>query len=309
MSNRPKGLAVAGMAFGIAIGTAFGTYILGPNSGASSSFGHNAAAQSEVDQLTAQRDQARKGLEAADQFGGKLAPDAVHDALAEKKIVVFTVAGSDPQTVDAVKELVGAAGGTINGVITLKESFLDSNNGDELKSLATSTLPAGVQLSREKLDPGTHVGELMGSALSVPKEGEKEIPEGERSVVLNAFTQGEFITVEGKLDPVDGAIFVIGDQVGDTKSGYGNQLIADMATAFDSRSHGTVVAGPPAASKDSGAIARIRENREAAGEVTTVDDVNHVTGRVSVVRGLAEQFAGRSGSFGVGEGAGALVAQ
>ena len=165
MSHNRSGIAVAGAACGIALGTVFGVYVLGPHSGASSHITrHNVDTEREVDSVTAERNQANKSVQAADQLGVTLAPDAVRGRLQDKAVLIITTPDANKDDVKAVNGLIEPAGAHVAGTIGLEDKFVSRDGGDDLKSIAATTLPAGVQLSERNSSPGWHIGQLMGGA-------------------------------------------------------------------------------------------------------------------------------------------------
>ena len=91
----------------------------------------------------------------------------------------------------------------------LSEDATAPGSGDQLKSIAASSLPAGASLSEDRLDPGYHTGELLGQTLG-------DASESDRAVVVGALDNAGFFAdgaeaisaVEGEVDAV---VVVTGD--------------------------------------------------------------------------------------------------
>jgi hypothetical protein len=68
-----------------------------------------------------------------------------------------------------------------------------------------------------------------------------------------------------------------------------------------------VLAGRPGSADGNGPIGVVRADTSAASVLSTVDDVSTAAGRVVTVLALAEQTQGRTGRYGTGSNAQAVV--
>jgi hypothetical protein len=84
-------------------------------------------------------------------------------------------------------------------------------------------------------------------------------------------------------------------------------VIARFAGALDGRGAGTVLAGPPSAAEGNGPIAVARADAAVASVLTTVDNVDRESGRITTVLALQEQLGGGAGRYGTGPGATAIT--
>lgn len=303
MSSKRAGVVVAGVSFGIAVGTAFGVYVLGPHSGAGVQNARNAASlEQQVADVEAQLDQTKGVLATNDTFLLGQAQDLVKDRLVGKQVLIVATPSADPNDVAAVANLVGPAGGTVSGQLTLTNNFLDRASADAVKTIAATTLPAGVQLSEANPRPGYHVGQLLGGAFLKSKaedHHDQSTPE-ERNVVRDSLTQGQFVSSTGDLNPADVAIIVTAGDPGTGDNDYPSEFLADLAQGMDANGGGVVLAGRLGEAEDNGSIARVRA--QAGLLVSTVDDVNHVLGQVSAIRAAAMETQNQSGAFGSAQG-------
>ncbi len=77
----------------------------------------------------------------------------VRDALVDKSVVLFRTPDATDDDVEAVTRLVGQAGGTVSGAVTLTQQFVDANAAEKLLSVVNSPIvPAGKQLSTVAVD-------------------------------------------------------------------------------------------------------------------------------------------------------------
>lgn len=284
------------VALGVAVGTALGFYVLAPNVE-----GGPAAADSETRaELNAESDRADLATaegDASDEVLSGLAADAVGDDLADRSVLVLATADADDEAVDDVRSLIGEAGGEDAGTLRLDASFTSPDSGDELKSLAAGSLPAGASLSEDRMDPGYHAGELLGQTLG---SGRDAASESDRAVVLGALgNAGFFSDGQDDLSPADAVVVVTGGaSEGDGDGNYSTRFVADMATALDATTGGTVLAGENGSAARDGAVGLVRADSDATENVSTVDNVNTTAGHITVVRALAGQLAGGAGAYG-----------
>ena len=68
-----------------------------------------------------------------------------------------------------------------------------------------------------------------------------------------------------------------------------------LAAALDARGGGAVVAGPAGSADERGTVAALAADEALAAEVSSVDNADRGTGRVSLVLALAEQRRGGAG--------------
>ncbi|WP_291480385.1 copper transporter [Corynebacterium sp.] len=284
------------VALGIAVGTAVGFYVLAPNVE-----GGPAAVDSEAQsRLTAETDRADLATaegEVSDAVLGDLAADAVGDSLRDRSVLVMATDDADEEAVDGVRALIGDAGGEDAGTLRFDPSFTSPESGDELKSLAAGSLPSGASLSEDRLDPGYHVGELLGQSLS---GGRGAASESDRAVVLGALgNAGFFAGGQDDLTPADAVVVVTGGaSEGDGDGNYSTRFVADLAAGLDATTGGVVLAGEHGAAGRDGAIGLVRADADATENVSTVDNVTSVAGRITVVRAVAGQLDGDAGAYG-----------
>uniref|UniRef100_UPI0015F0D55B copper transporter n=1 Tax=Pseudonocardia pini TaxID=2758030 RepID=UPI0015F0D55B len=118
----------------------------------------------QVDTLTAERDSLLDRQAAADQFAARVGPAAVSGLLSGRS-VAFVQAGGDQTDQESVIRLIGQAGGTVTGSITLTDAVSDPARSGQLNELAASLLPAGAQLPAAS-DTGSLAGGLLGSVMT-----------------------------------------------------------------------------------------------------------------------------------------------
>ncbi|AKK05867.1 putative DUF3186 family protein [Corynebacterium mustelae] len=299
MKKGRSSILIAGIALGLAGGVAFSTFVLSPNLAG----GFNQS----LNFLSTERDMAQESARvaeaqanSADSFIQAVSEPAVKNSLSGKTIVVLRAADANDEDAKKLDELLKSAGVENVGTITLKETFFSQQGADGIKNVVSNTLPAGAKLSEDKLDPGTHSGESLGSTLMLnPETGQPQATEEERELGLTALQDAGFIEYEkGTVQPADAAILLIGDGSGVADDGFTETSQAAFAAAFDQRSGGFVVAGRIHSASDTGAIGKIRANQPVRDNVSTVDSIDRSLGLIAAVLATAEQIGGNAGAYG-----------
>lgn len=300
MARRGQGRAgwlVGGLGFGVAAGVLLGTLVIAPNMPEGSGLG-SGAAQQELAAAETRADIAEAQAASADSVVGELAGPAVAGALADRPVLLIRTADALEEDVAGVRLLLADAAAVSAGTITLGGQFLAAEGADQLKSIVANTLPAGAQLSEERLDPGLHAGEALGSALLLnPETGEEQASSEERGLLLRSLREAGFLDYEdGTILPAQVIVVVTGDSDGGGEAALPARNLADFVAALDSRGNGAVLAGRIHTAADTGAVGLLRANPENG--VSTVDSVDRAVGRMATVLAVREQLAGETGSYG-----------
>lgn len=295
-STGATGKVVAGLGFGIAVGTALGFFAIAPNVPGGPVAKDSSAEQKLKDEKAA-REKAEGNSAASDKVLSSVAGPAVHNLLRGASVDLFVLPDADQANIDSLKHLVKMAGGKVNGVVELTDKALGSDGGDTLKSIAANSLPAGAKLSEDNLAPGMHTGQLLGAALSA---GEHEASETDRGIALGALANDDFIAYQGEAPkPADLALVVGGNTSDDEAHGnYGTKFAAEFAAGLDSCMKGAVLAAESGSAEDNGAIGQVRADNSMKEAVSTVDNADTVAGRIATIRALAQQKNGKSGHYG-----------
>jgi hypothetical protein len=254
--------------------------------------------------LEDQTQQLRAQVDSADAFEQAIAPALVNGSLASRKVLlVVTNEDIKPETVDQVSTLIGQAGGSVSGTISLRPEYSDPSTASALQSYVTgSGRPAGVQLP-ETDDTGQLVGSLLAQVLMVPASGAPAPDTAALSSVLAGLVSLDVLAVQGdSVTPADYAIVLTaGGFTGGDATDRNNTLV-DLVTALDSAGSGAVVAGDSASAQDgTGLVGVIRSDPNVSAAVSTVDNIGVAAGQISSVLALGRETEGTSGKYGTGE--------
>ena len=262
----------------------------------------------QINGLNDQKNVLNEKLSAANNFDNQLVGRIVHDALGGKTVVVFRTPDAKDDDVAAVSKIIGQAGGTVTGTVSLTQEFVDANSAEKLRTVVNSSiLPAGQQLSTKLVDQGSQAGDLLGIALlinanpAVPPVGS----DIQRETVLAALRDTGFITYQpaDHIGAANAAMVITG---GALPQDAGNQgvSVARFSAALAPHGSGTLLAGRDGSATGGAAVAVARADAGMASAISTVDDVDTAPGRITAVLGLHDLInGGHVGQYGTGHGA------
>ncbi|ETW22781.1 copper transporter [Mycobacterium gastri] len=261
----------------------------------------------QISGLNDQRNALNEKLSAANTFDNQVLGRIVHDALAGKAVVIFRTPDAKDDDVAMVSKIVGQAGGSVTGTVSLTQEFVEANSAEKLRSVVNSSiLPAGTQLSTKLVDQGSQAGDLLGIAMLSPANPDvPPVDDAQRGTVLAALRETGFITYQ-PVDHFAGATAAIVITGGGLPADAGNQgaSVARFAAALAPHGSGTVLAGRDGSSTGSAAVAVTRADSGMAATVSTVDDVDAAPGRITAILALHDLInGGHPAHYGTGHGA------
>lgn len=255
----------------------------------------------QVRTLTVERDGLAAASRAAEEFARRVGPAAVRGTLVDRTVAVVT-AGADEADRDAVSALVGQAGGTVTGEVALTAAVGDPARAEQLRGLAATLLPSGVQLPAST-DTGSLLGGLLTGVLVAPADRPPVTPE-QATAVLDGLAASGFVTPGPVAQPAELVLVLTGGALTGVDAGDAAAVTARLAAELDrSGAAGVVLAGRDGSASATGAVGVARADRSIGGGLSTVDDLGSGPGRVAAVLALGEQLDGRAGSYGSGSGA------
>jgi len=260
----------------------------------------------QINGLNDQKNVLTEKLSAANNFDNQLVGRIVHDALGGKTVVVFRTPDAKDDDVAAVSKIVGQAGGTVTGTVSLTQEFVDANSAEKLRTVVNSSiLPAGAQLSTKLVDQGSQAGDLLGITLLSNPNPTPAVEDVQRDTVLAALRDTGFITYQpaGHIGAANAAIVVTG---GALPQDAGNQgvSVARFSAALAPHGSGALLAGRDGSATGGAAVAVTRADAGMAAAISTVDDVDTAPGRITAILGLHDLVnGGHVGQYGTGHGA------
>ena len=309
ISLRSHAISLAAVFLALAIGVMLGSGLLS-NTLLSGLRDDKTELQTQIDDLTEEKNALNERLSAAGDFDSQMSPRILRDALKEKSVVVFRTPDAADDDVDALTRYVGTAGGTVTGTIALTQEFVDANSAEKLLSVVNSPIvPAGRQLSTKLVDQGSQAGDLLGLSLLRGKDpAAAGVDDAQRDTVLATLRDTGFLTYgEQRIGLADTALIVTGAGLAEDAGNQGS-TVARLAGGLAPHGAGTVVVGRDGSASGTAAVSVIRSDPGLSGAVSTVDDVDAQSGRITAVLALADLAGGGSpGQYGVGQGAASVT--
>lgn len=241
-------------------------------------------------------------VDTADAFETAVAPALVDGTLAGQSVLlVSTNEDVTPEVVEQVTALIGEAGGTVSGALSLRPEYSDPSTAASLQSYATGGgLPAGVELPATD-DSGQLIGGLLGQVLMTPPGG--TAPDAASvSSVLSGLTALDVLSQDtDTVAPADYAVVLTAGAFSGDDAAERNETLAELVSALDAAGSGAVVAGDRASAGENGLVGVIRADPAVSGAISTVDNGGTAAGRISTVLALGSESEGTSGKYGTGE--------
>ncbi|MCF6388848.1 copper transporter [Mycobacterium sp. MBM] len=306
ISLRTHAISLAAVFLALAVGVVLGSGLFSDTvlSGLRSD---KADLRSEIDTLTEQKNELNEKLSAAGEFDGLMAPRILRDTLRDKSVVIFRTPDAADDDVDAVARLVSLAGATTTVTIALTPQFVEANSSEKLLSVVNSPIvPAGRQLSTASLDQGSAAGDLLGIALLRGRD--PAVPDDQRDIVLSTLRETGFISYDAQgIGAADTAVIITGGSLGDDAGNRG-ATVARFAAGLAPHGGGVVLAGRDGSATGTAAVAVTRADAGLSGAVSTVDDVDVESGRITTALALSDLLrGGQPGRYGIGQGANSLT--
>ncbi|MBJ7462921.1 MAG: copper transporter [Mycolicibacterium sp.] len=306
ISLRTHAISLAAVFLALAIGVVLGSGLFSDTvlSGLRSD---KADLRTEIETLTDEKNELNEKLSAAGEFDGIVAPRILRDTLRDKSVVIFRTPDAADDDVDAMVRLVGQAGASTTGVIALTPQFVDANSSEKLLSVVNSPIvPVGRQLSTASVDQGSQAGDLLGIALLRGKE--QAVPDDQRETVLATLRDTGFIAYDAQgVDAADTAVIITGGSLGDDAGNRGT-TVARFAAGLAPHGGGVVLAGRDGSATGTAAVAVTRSDAGLSAAVSTVDDVDLVSGRITTALALSDLLrGGQPGRYGIGQGANSVT--
>ncbi|HEV7853103.1 MAG TPA: copper transporter [Mycobacterium sp.] len=304
ISLRSHAISLAAVFLALAVGVALGSGLLS-DTVLSGLRDDKQELQNQIDGLTDQKNALNEKLSAAGEFDSQMSPRILHDSIAGKSVAVFRTPDAEDDDVDALTRMVEQAGGTVTGTVSLTEEFVDANSAEKLLSVVNSPIvPAGAQLSTTSVDQGSQAGDLLGITLLINRDPRvPAVNDQQRDTVLTALRDTGFLTYADRVGAANTALLVTGGGLGDDAGNKG-ATVARFAAGLAPHGSGTVIAGRGGAASGTAAVAVTRSDPALTSSVSTVDDVDAASGRITTVLALQDLInGGRPGQYGDGQGA------
>lgn len=236
-----------------------------------------------------------------DSFAEEVAPALLADRLSGKTVAVVSGPGGDTKDRDAIVADLAKSGAKVVSRVRLAKDFTDPKRSAELKSLVAQLLPAGVQIP-ESADGAAQAGRLLAAVLTTG-ESTTSIGTATRQSVISGFQSLNLVAVDGAVtETADVAVILTVPPDTGADGEARNAAMVEFVKEFDTQAKMTVL-GAASTDGDGNAVAAVRSDDTIARSLSAVDDIASPAGRIAVVLALAAEAKGRSGQYGIGDGA------
>ena len=262
------------------------------------------ALESEVRELQGQ-------VAASDDFATVLGPQLVEGALVDERVLLVTTPRTPGDLAERLRPLLADAGAAVTGTLEVRPALGEPAQRQLLEDLVAQVVPAGVELPDG--EPVERAAAELAAALATGP-GNEPVDTGEAQAVVAAFEEADLVSFRPEPGAEDGLasatlVLVLAPATAGTATGSEQEqqveALLSLASAFDERSRGAVVAGPASSAAEGGLVSAARASSTVSSDVSTVDNADRGIGRIAVVRALAEQAAEGVGQYGAAPGASA----
>lgn len=235
---------------------------------------------------------------AADGFAEGAAPSALGRGLDGFPVLLVVAPGADRGDVAQISRRITQAAGTVAGTLTLTDALYADGQSERLRGVVDNAAPAGVTIDAALVDPRARAGDLLGSILL--GKGSAPAPSNGRTDALAALKQAGFVAFDGPTVPGARAVVVVtGGEVSGDHAGQG-QGIGLLAAGLSRHGDGAVLAGRTGSAQGAGPIVVVRQDKNLAPRLGTVDDADVTVGQVSTVLALVQATRGDVRAYGTG---------
>ncbi|MDG6101341.1 copper transporter [Dactylosporangium aurantiacum] len=261
----------------------------------------------EKEQLRDDLDQSRAELKKNSDFATEVAPMLLNGKLAGRTALLVKIDGSDKDVdtaADGIAAMLQTAGAKLTGTVTVKEKFTAAASDNTLLDLAESSAPPAISGALPNNGKGQETSAaLLAAVLVADKPGTPQV-DGARAV-LSAYQSGGYIGLDGDLKtPADVVIVVAGAPATGKDAKERNAAALTVVSRLDVALAGDVVVAGLSAN---GLVSSVRDDASIAKDVSTVDNAFTAYGQVAAVMALVERLGGKTGHYGIGNGATSLL--
>lgn len=239
-----------------------------------------------------------------EQFATQIAPMVLAGKLADRRVLLVSMAATDSYVSDLQQMLV-QAGAKVTGPVQIDDSLTDPTNSARLLDLAHRTAPASLANLPANSNGVETASYLLASVLV---DHPPLITAETMRTVLKAYSDSQFISLPDSVitTPAEAIVLVAAQPYTDKNGDGKNASMLTIADQFDKVAPLVVTANGAAGTGN--IIAALRSDPTLSKTISTVDNVATPQGQTAAVLALVEQLvAHKAGHYGAGAGATALV--
>lgn len=235
----------------------------------------------------------RSEVDANEQFAALAQPVLVDGLLTTHVTTIVVLPDAEGGQVDAVEEVIVAAGGSVGERVTIESAWSDPEQSEILNRVAE-----GVARGGRGEDAYDLAAQVLAEALLTPGGRAVGEPSLDSIGVLGAFESEGFISGDEEEVILADTAIVVGPSGAVPDA---DLTLIPLLTAMDDVGLGAVLAAPLGSDGAEGVVGVLRSS-DADGVVSSVDRLDTVNGVTVTATALAEQIAGGVGHYGTGAG-------
>jgi Copper transport outer membrane protein, MctB len=281
--------------------------------------------QTELGQVSSQRDTAQAQASAGNAFAATVQPAVLKNLLPGQRVLIVTEPGAQASVISGITTAATDAGASVTGQINLQPKFFDTTDTTQdtlnqttldiaqhsaivLDSTATyqqqaaQVIASEILVKSESSATGSSAtgSSATGSASSagLPSAGADQGTGA--STMLTAYAASQFLSTSGRPGTPATLTVVVTPQnaPADGSSDPLDQVLVPVVQELAAKSSATVVVGSSGGSAAGSPIAVLRQNN-VASHVSTVDNADLTIGQTAAIQALAVLLGGgKSGSYG-----------
>lgn len=237
-----------------------------------------------------------------DGFAAAVGPQLYADRLASQRVALVTFPGAEEGVVEDLVSRVEQAGGSVTGRYAFTQAMVAPGQKSLVDTLGSQLVAQGREDQvAEGATTYDRIGELLADAVATTGESGGEVSSAATGVV-DGMVGAELLSAPDELEARAPLVLVV---LGTPPDDEGAEaIVTGLVGGMARGARGLVVAGTTA-DGDGGQLAAVRDSA-AAEQVTSLDGIDTVAGRVSSVLALARAAEERGGAFGASGSDGAV---
>lgn len=259
-----------------------------------------AADRRQVQEYRRQLEQQRALDDYRNSFEETVGGYATNGMLTGASVAVIAMPDAPPATVNAIRDEVAGAGGSVTATATVSAEVFDPNAAEDVRSTLSEF--------GDRYDPdasvATNFGSVLGRGLLRSDTGDLD----DTATRITDELSGTLLRLDQDSERFAQLAIVVGAQATDPPLGA-DSLVRhiEFDLAVHRRASGTVIAGPNSAAIDGTDVATVRSQPESRDELSSVDVADLPSGVSTVIMAGREQLLDGQGHYGYANSADAPV--
>jgi hypothetical protein len=249
--------------------------------------------------LRSELDSAEKGAQARDEFTAASNRSLLAERLKDTTVTLVVLPGADANLVKATQGTLASAGAVVGSTISVQDNWIDPD-----KAAFRATL--GQQLASQVGVPVDQSGaDVVDAVLARSVLAKAGSTAAGAASALEALRTGDLIRYTPDTIKVASVAVIVAGPVTGSDAAKREDLatgLSHLAGALDGAGAGAVLVAPsvpPGATNTTSVVTISRDDKDQSKLLSTVDNGELPMGQASLVFGLLEQEAGKSGQYGL----------